>query len=86
LRNRGKEEHAELASVATPGLAGWAWLASQPTAWKTALVAGKAMNVVPSALLPVPALRAWEKDRTLPEWRGGEFRKWWRKNERKTEL
>ncbi len=26
--------------------------------------------------LSIPALRAWEGTRTLPEWRGGEFRKW----------
>jgi hypothetical protein len=24
----------------------------------------------------VPPLRAWENTRTLPKWRGGEFRKW----------
>jgi L-lactate dehydrogenase complex protein LldF len=85
LRNRGKEEHAELASVATPGLGGFAWMASQPLAWKAALTAGKAMNVVPTSLIPVPALRAWEKQRTLPDWRGGEFRKWWKKHEREPE-
>ena len=82
LRARGKREDAPLASVGTPGLGGWAWLASQPAAWKSALVAGKAMNFIPTSLLPVPALRAWEKERTLPEWRGGEFRKWWHQHQR----
>ena len=33
-------------------------------------------NHLPSGLIPVPALRAWESKRLLPEWRGGEFRKW----------
>jgi hypothetical protein len=34
------------------------------------------INYLPTKLLPIPALRAWEKERTLPRWRGGEFRKW----------
>jgi hypothetical protein len=29
-------------------------------------------------LIPVPALRAWEAKRTLPEWQGGEFRSWFK--------
>jgi L-lactate dehydrogenase complex protein LldF len=40
------------------------------------LIGGKLINYVPTKLIPVPALRAWENSRTLPKWRGGEFRKW----------
>lgn len=76
LRDKGKREHAPLASASTPPMGAWAVLASQPTAWKAALVGGKLLNVLPTKLVPVPALRAWESKRTLPEWRGGEFRKW----------
>ncbi|MBA4136041.1 MAG: iron-sulfur cluster-binding protein [Opitutus sp.] len=76
LREKGKREGAPLASIGTPPMGAWALLASQPTAWKAALVGGKLLNYVPTNLIPVPALRAWEKERALPEWRGGEFRKW----------
>jgi len=76
LREKGKSEGAPLASVGTPGMGAWALLSTQPAAWKAALFGGKLMNVLPSKLIPVPALRAWEAKRTLPAWRGGEFRKW----------
>ena len=76
LREKGKREHAPLASAGTPPMGAWSVLASQPAAWKAALIGGKLINYLPTKLLPVPALRAWEKDRTLPKWRGGEFRNW----------
>jgi hypothetical protein len=34
------------------------------------------MNHLPTNLLPIPALRAWQEERVLPEWRGGKFRQW----------
>ena len=74
LRNRAKEEHVP--SPGTPPMGAWALLASQPTVWKASLIGGKLMNHIPTKMLPIPALRAWEQKRTLPEWRGGEFRKW----------
>ena len=78
LREKGKRDHATLASAATPSMGAWALLASQPTAWRAALTGGKVINYLPTKLLPIAALRAWEEKRTLPEWRGGEFRKWLR--------
>ena len=74
LRNRAKEENVP--SPGTPPMGAWALLAVQPTAWKAALAGGKLINYLPTKLLPIPALRAWEAKRALPEWRGGEFRKW----------
>ncbi|MBX3735110.1 MAG: iron-sulfur cluster-binding protein [Candidatus Didemnitutus sp.] len=76
LREKGKREGAPLAAVGTPPMGAWALMASQPTAWKAALFGGKALNYLPTKLIPVPALRAWEEKRALPAWRGGEFRKW----------
>ena len=74
LRNRAKEENVP--SPGTPPMGAWALLASQPTVWRASLFGGKLMNYLPTKLLPIPALRAWEAKRALPEWRGGEFRKW----------
>jgi L-lactate dehydrogenase complex protein LldF len=74
LRNRAKEENVP--SPGSPPMGAWALMASQPTAWKAALLGGKLLNFTPTKLIPVPALRAWEASRTLPKWRGGEFRKW----------
>jgi L-lactate dehydrogenase complex protein LldF len=78
LRNRAKEENVP--SPGTPPMGAWALLASQPLAWRAALAGSKLMNFVPTKLLPIPALRAWESQRELPEWRGGEFRKWMKKH------
>ena len=63
-------------SPGMPPMWPWAVLASQPFAWKTALMAGKAIDFLPTRLLPVPAVQAWARNRTIPKWRGGEFRKW----------
>jgi L-lactate dehydrogenase complex protein LldF len=76
LRDKAKREGAPRAAAGTPPMGAWALLASQPAAWKAALFGGKILNYLPTKLLPVPPLRAWENTRTLPEWRGGEFRKW----------
>jgi L-lactate dehydrogenase complex protein LldF len=80
LRNRAKEENVP--SPGTPPMGAWAIMASQPTAWKTALLGGKVLDYVPAKLIPVPAMQAWCGKRTLPPWRGGEFRKWMRQRAR----
>ncbi len=82
LRERGKREGAKAAKVGTPPMGAWAVMASQPAAWKVALVGGHILNHLPEAFIPVPAFKAWTSTRTLPEWRGGEFRKWMRRRAR----
>ena len=42
------------------------------------------INHLPTKLLPIAALRAWEGKRTLPEWKGGDFRKWMRERKSAT--
>lgn len=77
LRVKGKEEKAPRASINTPGFKMWSILATQPSAWKTALRLGHAMNVTPHVLMNVhPSSRAWNSSRDLPPFRGGELRKW----------
>ena len=76
LRLRDRAHREGIPSPGTPPMGAWAMLATQPVAWRAALAAGRIMNVLPTGLIPVPALRAWESQRVLPPWRGGEFRKW----------
>jgi len=78
LRDRAKQEGVP--SPGTPPMGPWALMASQPTVWKAALLGGRAINYLPTKLMPVPALRAWENQRSLPPWRGGEFRSWMKKH------
>jgi len=75
LRLRDKNKQAHGPSSGTPPMGAWSILASQPFAWKNALALGGTINYVPRALMPAP-LRKWQDVRTLPPWRGGEFRKW----------
>ncbi len=78
LRARAKEEGAAAASAGTPSMAPFAFGASHPSLWKTGLTAGALMNLVPVSLVPHPALQAWLKTRTLPAWKGGAFRRWFK--------
>jgi L-lactate dehydrogenase complex protein LldF len=76
LRLRDKAHTEGVPSPGTPPMGAWAIMATQPFAWRAALVGGKILNHLPKSLIPVPALQAWESKRVLPQWRGGEFRKW----------
>ncbi len=78
LRDRGKREGAAAAKVATPPMGAWSLLASQPAVWKMAMRTGAVINHLPTQMIPVPALQAWQEKRTLPRWRGGEFRSWFK--------
>jgi L-lactate dehydrogenase complex protein LldF len=76
LRDKGKREGSSASKSGTPPMGAWSLLASQPAAWTTSLKAGYMMNYIPLSLIPVPPMQTWLKDRTLPAWRGGAFRKW----------
>jgi L-lactate dehydrogenase complex protein LldF len=75
LRAKNKSEHGP--SSGTPPMGAWSLLASQPAAWKSAMAMGGVIEYVPRILMPGP-LRAWKDFRTLPAWRGGEFRSWFK--------
>ena len=78
LRHRADEEG--LPSPGTPPMTPYAVFASSSALWRSAMYAGVTLNVVPSGLIPVPALQEWLKVRTLPSWRGGRFRSWFRRH------
>lgn len=74
LRHQGKK--AGISSPASPSMAPFAKLATTPVLWRTAMSASRAMNHLPIQMAPVKPLREWLHQRTLPQWRGGEFRRW----------
>ena len=82
LRLRDKAKQAGVSSPGVPPMWPWALVATQPAAWRAALVSGKAIDYLPTKLLPIPAVQGWIKKRTVPPWRGGEFRKWMRSRAR----
>lgn len=84
-RNKAKQEGIKKASAGTPSMAGWSVLCSSPAMWKTSLRAGKAMDYISLNLIPVPAVQAWAKERTLPPFRGGKFRQWFKEHKRNKE-
>ena len=76
LRLRSKANREGIKVVGAPPMAPFATLATSPKLWQTAMTASRVMNHLPIKMMPVQPLTAWLKIRTLPKWRGGEFRKW----------
>lgn len=76
LRLRDRAARESIASPGSPPMGPWAAMAVRPAFWQAALAAGRAMNIVPMRMIPVPALQAWLGKKDLPEWRGGRFRAW----------
>ena len=74
LRDKAKREgvHSPGAVPMTP----FASLATSPSLWRTAMTMSKAMNHLPIHVAPIKPLQEWLGQRTLPESRGGDFRKW----------
>jgi len=80
LRARGNRSGAERARATPMGI--WAALASEPVAWRAALMSGRLLNHVPERWLP-PVLAAWAQHHELPRFRGGAFRRWFRERRAK---
>jgi L-lactate dehydrogenase complex protein LldF len=76
LRDKAKREgvHSPAAVPMTP----FSTLATSPSLWRTAMTMSKAMNHLPIHVAPIKPLQDWLGQRTLPESRGGEFRKWYK--------
>ncbi|MFN6015975.1 MAG: lactate utilization protein B [Verrucomicrobiota bacterium] len=74
LRDKAKREgvHSPAAVPMTP----FSTLATSPSLWRTAMTMSKAMNHLPIHVAPIKPLQDWLGQRTLPESRGGDFRKW----------
>jgi L-lactate dehydrogenase complex protein LldF len=76
LKLRHQAHDAGLRSPGSPPMAPFAELATRPMVWRGAMSLSRAANLLPTRMLPVPALQSWLQLRTLPRWRGGEFRQW----------
>lgn len=74
LRAKGKEEG--IPTPGSPSMGGFARGATSPGLWRAGLRAANVMNSLPASWIPAPALRSWLDQRTLPTWKGGEFRRW----------
>jgi L-lactate dehydrogenase complex protein LldF len=76
LRDKAKREgvHSPAALPMTP----FSTLATSPSLWRTAMTMSKAMNHLPIHVAPIKPLQDWLGQRTLPESRGGDFRKWYK--------
>ena len=74
LRDRATREKAP--SHTSLPMAPFARLATSPKLWRAAMTASKAMNHLPLRYTPLKPLQSWLHHRTLPKWKGGDFRKW----------
>ena len=59
---------------------GWAILASSPRLWRLCMSMNKLANFFPLDIVKFGPLGRWLKSRTLPKFKGGNFRKWFSKN------
>ncbi len=62
------------------GFKAWAVLASSPRLWRIAVPFNKIANFLPKSLMKIGPAGRWLKARTLPKLKGGQFRKWMKKN------
>ncbi|MEN9990919.1 MAG: hypothetical protein RLZZ224_621 [Verrucomicrobiota bacterium] len=76
LRLRDKAKQEKVYSPGAVPMSPFATLATSPTVWRTAMTMSKAMNHLPIHMTPLKPLQEWLDQRTLPAWKGGDFRKW----------
>lgn len=80
LRDKAKREHVH--SPAAIPMSPFATLATSPSLWRTAMTMSKAMNHLPIQVAPIKPLQDWLGQRTLPESKGGDFRKWYKERKK----
>jgi L-lactate dehydrogenase complex protein LldF len=74
IRDRAKREGVH--SPAAIPMGPFATLATSPGVWRMAMTLSNTMNHLPFEQAPLKPLQDWLGQRTLPPFRGGEFRKW----------
>jgi L-lactate dehydrogenase complex protein LldF len=76
LRLRDQAKRLHIFSPGAPPLTGFSTLATSPKLWRSAMRLSPLGNRVPLEEIPIRPLSDWCNQRTLPEFRGGAFRKW----------
>lgn len=80
LRDQAKRRH--VFSPGSPPLGGFAILATSPRLWRLAIRSSRLANRFSPEQLPLRPISDWCAQRTLPEFRGGQFRKWFKNRNR----
>ncbi len=78
MRDKMKKEKMKVANDIN--FKGWAILASSPRLWRLCMSMNKLANFFPLDIVKFGPLGRWLKSRTLPKFKGGNFRKWFSKN------
>ena len=82
LRARSVKNQLTEAGHGVPPMGTYSFLARHPRLWRLLMRLGWIIDWIPLRRFPVPTARAWFDSRTLPRWRGGRFRRWFRRTER----
>lgn len=80
LKMRDKMKKGKMKVANDINFKGWAILASSPRLWRICMPMNKLANLFPLDIVKFGPLGRWLKSRTLPKFRGGNFRKWFSKN------
>ena len=67
------------ANAGTPPMGAYAAVATRPVLWRLMMRASRALRWLPLERLSQGPARAWLAFRSLPPWRGGRFRAWFRR-------
>ena len=80
LKMRDKMKKGKMKVANDINFKGWAILASSPRLWRLCMSMNRLANLFPLDIVKFGPLGRWLKSRTLPKFRGGNFRKWFSKN------
>lgn len=78
MRDKVKREHYKVPNDLN--FKAWSILATSPKIWRMVMPLNKLANLVPLDWIKFGPLGRWLKSRTLPKFKGGDFRKWFKKN------
>ena len=78
MRDEAKRRHCKIPNDV--GFKAWSFIATTPRLWKFGIPFNRLANYMPIDKLRFGTLGRWMKARKLPKFKGGEFRKWFKKN------
>ena len=78
MRDKVKSENAKVANDIN--FKAWSVIASSPKLWRAIIPMNKLANLLPLGAIKFGPLGRWLRTRTLPKFKGGNFRKWFSKN------